>query len=95
MISVTVSNLIASGSGLRYDVLEASPSEIRDTLIRWRDAHGNDLLDVRVRGEGFEMPALKWLDTARGAPGCTCGTPPFAPPEPSSDCPFHGVAAVS
>jgi len=27
--------------------------------------------------------------TPRGAPGCTCGTPPFAPPEPSNDCPFH------
>jgi hypothetical protein len=27
--------------------------------------------------------------TPRGAPGCTCGTPPFAPPEPSGDCPFH------
>lgn len=26
----------------------------------------------------------------RGAPGCTCGTPPFAPPEPSADCPYHG-----
>lgn len=25
----------------------------------------------------------------RGAPGCTCGTPPYAPPEPASDCPFH------
>lgn len=27
----------------------------------------------------------------RGAPGCTCGTPPFAPPEPSDDCPFHAA----
>jgi hypothetical protein len=26
----------------------------------------------------------------RGTPGCTCGTPPFAPPEPSADCPYHG-----
>lgn len=30
-------------------------------------------------------------DHPRGAPGCTCGTPPFAPPEPSGDCPFHGA----
>lgn len=27
----------------------------------------------------------------RGTPGCTCGTPPFAPPEPSEDCPLHTV----
>ena len=26
----------------------------------------------------------------RGAPGCTCGTPPFSPPEPADDCPHHG-----
>lgn len=28
-------------------------------------------------------------ETERGAPGCTCGTPPFAPREPADDCPFH------
>lgn len=33
-------------------------------------------------GDDYEVP--------RGAPGCTCGAPPFAPPEPSDDCPFHG-----
>ena len=26
-----------------------------------------------------------------GSPGCTCGTPPFASPEPAGDCPFHPV----
>lgn len=29
----------------------------------------------------------------RGEVGCTCGTPPFAPLEPSDDCPFHGRRA--
>ncbi len=29
------------------------------------------------------------LIVPRGAPGCTCGTPPFAPREPASDCPHH------
>lgn len=32
-------------------------------------------------------------DPPRGAPGCTCGSPPFAPPEPSADCPYHGVSS--
>lgn len=27
----------------------------------------------------------------RGTPGCTCGTPPFAPREADDDCPFHGT----
>jgi hypothetical protein len=34
------------------------------------------------------------LSVERGAPGCTCGTPPFAPPEPSDDCPFHAERGV-
>jgi hypothetical protein len=35
-----------------------------------------------------EIAALEQVP--RGAAGCTCGTPPFAPPEPSADCPHHG-----
>lgn len=39
--------------------------------------------------------ALAAAAIPRGAPGCTCGTPPFAPPEPSDDCPFHSDETTS
>lgn len=48
------------------------------------------LVDARttVRGPGRNS------EVPRSAPGCTCGTPPFAPPEPASDCPYHGGVTV-
>lgn len=41
----------------------------------------------------IEEPADQSVARGDKARGCTCGTPPFAPPEPSADCPHHAEAA--
>jgi hypothetical protein len=38
----------------------------------------------------LELAQVEPIVVARGSMGCTCGTSPFAPPEPASDCPHHG-----
>src|SRR5262245_51024995 len=48
-------------------------------------ATGRSALLVTIESIGGHM-----TDIPRGAPGCTCGEPPFAPPEASPDCPYHG-----
>jgi hypothetical protein len=39
--------------------------------------------------DAAEMPAEPVLRGDKLA-GCTCGLPPFAPPEPDAGCPHHG-----
>jgi hypothetical protein len=61
-----------------FEIQVGDPDDI-DTVVAHMEDGSDDpdlIFDV--------LSAVK-----RGAPGCTCGTPPFAPPEPASDCPFH------
>jgi hypothetical protein len=70
-------------------VLAAEQREQRDL---WGDAirrtEAINLKTITLIGE--VAPNTPPEAVERGAPGCTCGEPPFAPPEPADDCPFHG-----
>lgn len=74
----------------------ADISRIRDALRFYTERVTWSTADRKPGGERDQFNRL--LERAnrdvrnapRGTPGCTCGTGPFAPPEASDDCPYHG-----
>lgn len=85
-------NLPALEQGIQLGVDSLTGQPIIHRLVRQPDG----VYGLEVETNPFMMLAspeavdVERVDVPRGAPGCTCGTPPFAPPEPSADCPHHG-----
>jgi hypothetical protein len=88
-----------------FTTLTAARNVLADDLRQKRNAWGDAIRRVEaitkrniVTWTAQPRPAVKPSPQVvalvpRGAQGCTCGTPPFAPREPSADCPFHGINA--
>lgn len=96
-------NLRAPGEGDEHAMLWIEMARDLAYADGFEDGKQEAIIDLAAKyADNDERNAeenAEFLDKAmresvpRGAPGCTCGTPPFAPPEPSSDCPFHGKQA--